>query len=170
MKKPEQYRKYRVFSQHVFLEVTDHYTLAAFFSFLLSVTSNAAEIWKPPTWNGTYWVGTSLCLDSSLRTWTSFDGTYTIEAKLLDVSVDGKVITLLKKDGKEIGIALEKISKEGQEFVSEKHVVLFRFFTLGNLVSVIPQNEMPYYVSLSELTETSQVIVKKMVLQQNVWV
>ncbi len=53
-----------------------------------------------------------------IRIWTS--GKFTTEAKFVRVSDDGKTVTLKKRDGKEIVVALDKLSPEDQEFVAIK--------------------------------------------------
>jgi len=101
--------------------------------------------------------------NTSFRTWTSVCGKHKTEARLVYVSEDCKTITLLKNDGKENNVALEKLSKKDQKFVQEKRMVLFNLPMYGSLVSVIPNNKVPEDVSLSTFTETSQVAVKQKV-------
>lgn len=51
------------------------------------------------------------------RTWTSASGKHKTEARLLEVSNDGKTITLRKSDDKDTDVPLDKLSKEDQEYV-----------------------------------------------------
>ena len=55
-----------------------------------------------------------------VRIWTSANGKHKTEAKLVDISKDGKTITLLKADNKEIDVALEKLSKADQAYVNKQ--------------------------------------------------
>ncbi len=53
--------------------------------------------------------------EPEFRTWTSDDGQFTVEAKLVKTS--GDVITLKRKTGEEIDVPIEKLSKKDQEFI-----------------------------------------------------
>ncbi len=53
-----------------------------------------------------------------VRTWTS--GKFKTEAEFVKVSEDGKTVTLKKPDGKEVHVALNKLSKADQDFVAIK--------------------------------------------------
>jgi hypothetical protein len=53
-----------------------------------------------------------------LRTWTSGDGQYTVEAQFIK-KMDGKV-RLRKKDGAEIDVPVEKLSQKDREFIGDK--------------------------------------------------
>ena len=54
--------------------------------------------------------------DAQVRTWTTADGRYTVEAELVEV-VDGSV-KLRKSDGQETTVALEKLSEADRRFVA----------------------------------------------------
>ena len=53
-----------------------------------------------------------------LRTWTSTDGKFTVEAQF--VKAVGGTVYLKRKDGKEIEVAIEKLSPEDQRFVRKR--------------------------------------------------
>lgn len=63
------------------------------------------------------------------RTWTSSDGQREIEAKLIEISEDGQTITLQRTDGKTSKGALNKFSKEDQEYVQRYGVHTFNYLS-----------------------------------------
>jgi len=59
---------------------------------------------------------------NEFRTWTSANGKYKTEAKLVEISKDGKTATLRKfenKEFKDIDVPLEKLSKADQTYVQK---------------------------------------------------
>ena len=69
----------------------------------------------------------SLCLllafaanADEVRIWTSANGSHKTEAEFVKVSRDDKSVSLLKTDGKEVEVLLEKLSKADQEYVQER--------------------------------------------------
>ncbi|PQO44737.1 SHD1 domain-containing protein [Blastopirellula marina] len=57
--------------------------------------------------------------EPEMRTYTSADGKFQVEAKLLKVNADG-TISLLKKDGKEISVPLTSLSEADRTFVQSQ--------------------------------------------------
>lgn len=55
-----------------------------------------------------------------IRTWTSSGGKHKTEAEFIDLSEDGKTVTLKKADGKEIEVPLEKISQIDREYATKQ--------------------------------------------------
>lgn len=51
---------------------------------------------------------------SAMRTWTENDGKHKVEAEL--VAVQDGTVTLRKADGKEVKVALKRLSEADQEF------------------------------------------------------
>lgn len=60
-----------------------------------------------------------LSVAAEVRTWTS--GRHSVEAELVEVSADGKLLTLRRSDnGKEITLALDKVSEKDRSYVEEQ--------------------------------------------------
>jgi len=81
-----------------------------------------------------------LCLIANaaeVRTWTSADGKFKIDAELVKVSEDGKSVTLRQKDGKESVAKLEKLSQEDSEYVTKQNEEDNPFEDPGN------ENDLP---------------------------
>lgn len=71
--------------------------LTVCFSFLLAFSTNAAE----------------------MRTWSTADGKFKTEAEFVELSEDGRTVTIRKKDGDEKKVPLDRLSKEDREYVEK---------------------------------------------------
>ena len=78
-----------------------YHTVSLFF--LLTLITNAGEV----------------------RTWTSLDGNFKIEAELIGISENGTTVILQKQDKKRISVALDKLSKADQKYaLAQKNIVV----------------------------------------------
>ena len=60
-----------------------------------------------------------LSIGAEVRTWTS--GRFSVEAELVEVSKDGKSITLRRSDnGQEVTLPLDKVSAEDRRYVEKQ--------------------------------------------------
>ena len=66
---------------------------------------------------------TSVTDADEIRTWVSASGNQKTEAELVKISDDGKTVTL-RRNGKELDVTVEKLSKDDQEYVKK-----FQYFT-----------------------------------------
>ncbi|MGL4944518.1 MAG: SHD1 domain-containing protein [Thermoguttaceae bacterium] len=55
-----------------------------------------------------------------IRTWTAGGGKFSTEAEFIETSPDGTMVSLRKKDGKEIQVAIEKLSEADQEYITKQ--------------------------------------------------
>ena len=56
--------------------------------------------------------------ESDLRTWTSTDGKFTVEAQF--VKAVGETVYLKRKDGRQIEVPIEKLSPKDQQFLRKR--------------------------------------------------